>query len=101
MTVRYYSRGGKLYPEYQCIRAKLNKCLPKPCQSIPGASIDEYISELLVETVSPLAVQVALSVQDELQSRLHEADEIRKKHVERMRYEAELARRRYLQCRPR
>ncbi len=64
MTVRYYSRGGKLFPEYQCIRAKVNECLPKPCQSIPGAAIDECISELLVEAVSPLAVQVALSVQD-------------------------------------
>ena len=100
MTVRYYSRGGRLFPEYQCIRAMVNECLPKPCQSIPGAAIDECISELLVETVSPLAVQVALSVQDELQSRLHEADEIRKKHVERLRYEAELARRRYLKVDP-
>ena len=100
MTVRYYSRGGKLFPDYVCQRAKIQRCLPKPCQTIPGASVDKYISELLVETVSPLAVQIALSVQDELQSRLHEADELRKKHIERMRYEAELARRRYLRVDP-
>lgn len=100
MTVRYYSRGGKLFPEYQCTRSKVDQCLPKPCQSIPGAKIDDCISELLIETVSPLAVQIALSVQDELQSRLHEADEIRKKHLERLRYEAELARRRYLRVDP-
>jgi DNA invertase Pin-like site-specific DNA recombinase len=100
MTVRYYSRGGKLVPEYVCCRAKVQQCLVKPCQTIPGAGIDKCISELLVETVSPLAVQIALSVQDELQSRFHEAAEIRKKHFERLRYEAELARRRYLRVDP-
>jgi len=53
-----------------------------------------------LETVSPIALQVALSVQDELLNRATEADDLRKKHVERARYEAELARRRYMQVDP-
>jgi hypothetical protein len=54
----------------------------------------------LVETVSPLALQVALAVQDELEARAQEVDRIRRQQVERARYEAELAQRRYLRVDP-
>jgi len=46
-----------------------------------------------VETVTPLALEVALSVQQELQSRWDEADRLRRLQVDRARYESELARR--------
>jgi hypothetical protein len=72
----------------------------KKCQQIPGAGIDEAISELLVEAVSPLALEVALAVQQEIQSRLEEADRLRRTQVERARYEANLAQRRYMQVDP-
>jgi hypothetical protein len=42
----------------------------------------------------------ALTVQQELQSRLDEADRLRQKQVERARYEAELAQRRYMKVDP-
>ena len=42
----------------------------------------------------------ALAVQEELQSRMEEADRLRQTQVERARYEAELARRRYLRVDP-
>jgi hypothetical protein len=54
---------------------------------------DEAIGELLVEAVSP-ALEVALTVQQELQLRLEEADSLRQKQVERAQYDADLARRR-------
>src|SRR5207237_6505881 len=53
------------------------------CQRVPGGGIDEAIGELLVEAVSPVALEVALTVQQELQSRLEEADRLRQKQVER------------------
>jgi hypothetical protein len=45
--------------------------------------------------VTPVALEVTLSVQQELQSRVEEADRLRRSQVERARYEAQLAERRY------
>src|SRR5215831_19598774 len=53
-----------------------------------------------IEAVSPVALEVALRVQQELQSRLEEADSLRLKQVERAQYEADLARRRYMRVEP-
>jgi hypothetical protein len=50
--------------------------------------------------VAPLALEVTLSVQEELQARIEEVDKLRKKQVERARYEADLAQRRYLHVDP-
>src|SRR5215831_8477221 len=95
MTVRYHVRHGRLWPEYLCQREGIEKAQPL-CQHVPGSGIDEAIGELLVEAVSPVALEVALNVQQELQSRLEEADRLRLKQVERAQYEADLARRRYM-----
>jgi len=58
------------------------------------------VSDILVQTMTPLAMEVALTVQQELQSRLDDADRLRQKRVERARYEAELAQRRYMNVDP-
>jgi hypothetical protein len=55
---------------------------------------------LLIESMTPVAVQVALSVQQEIQSRIEEADRLRLIQVERARYEVNLAQRRYMQVDP-
>jgi hypothetical protein len=70
------------------------------CQVIQGAGVDAAISQLLLDTVTPLALEVALNVQAELDARADEADELRRTHVERARQRAELARRRYLAVDP-
>ena len=99
MTVRYHSRRGHLIPDYVCQREGIEHGEPI-CQHIPGAAIDEVVGNVLVEAVTPITLEVALAVQQELQSRLDEADRLRKQQVERARYEAELARRRYLRVDP-
>ena len=99
MTVRYHSRHGQLVPDYVCQREGIEHAEPI-CQHIPGAAIDEAVGNLLVEAVTPVTLEVALAVQQELQSRLDEADRLRRQQVERARYEAELARRRYLRVDP-
>jgi hypothetical protein len=55
---------------------------------------------MLVETMTPLALEVAPSVQHEMQSRWDEADRLRRLQVDRARYESELARRRFLRLAP-
>jgi DNA invertase Pin-like site-specific DNA recombinase len=99
MTVRYHVRHGRLCPDYVCQREGIEQAQPV-CQHVPGSGIDEAIGALLIEAVSPVALEVALTVQQELQSRLEEADSLRLKQVERAQYEADLARRRYMRVEP-
>lgn len=99
MTVGYYSQHGQLVPKYLCQREGIENAQPK-CQEVVGRELDLAIGDLLVETVSPLALEVALAVQEELQARAEEADLLRYQQVERARYEAELAQRRYLRVDP-
>ena len=99
MTVRYHRRRGQLIPDYVCQREGIEHAEPI-CQHVPGAAIDEVVGNILVEAVTPVTLEVALAVQQELQSRLEEADRLRQQQVERARYEAELAGRRYLRVDP-
>jgi DNA invertase Pin-like site-specific DNA recombinase len=99
MTVRYISQGGKLIPHYMCQGEGIEEGRPI-CQQIPGGGIDAAMGELLLEVVTPLNLQVALAVEEELRCRLAEADALRQAQVQRARYEAELCRRRYLQVDP-
>lgn len=99
MTVRYHHRRGRLGPDYIC-PGKEQRLAKPVCQSIPGESIDDAIGELLLEVVEPHALEVALLVQEQVQAKIEQADQLRYQHVERARYEAELARRRYMQVDP-
>jgi hypothetical protein len=99
MTVRYHSRHGQLCPEYVCQREGIEHAEPI-CQRVPGVGIDHAIGELLVEAVNPVALEVTLAVQRELQSRIEDADRLRHKQVERAQYESDLAQRRYLRVDP-
>jgi DNA invertase Pin-like site-specific DNA recombinase len=99
MTVQYQRRKGRLIPQYVCnIRAVQYR--EPSCQVIVGATIDEAVGKLLLEKLNPMALELTLSVQSEIQSRLDEADRLREKQVERTRYEADAARKRYMQVDP-
>lgn len=101
MTVFYHSRRGLLLPYYSCMgRKDADLVLHGHCQSIAGNRIDQAIGDLLVEAVNPLALEVTLAVQQELEARWEETDRLRRAQVDRARYEAELARRRFLRVDP-
>lgn len=99
MTLRYHQRGGRLTPDYVCAKTAVEQTKPV-CQSIPGGGVDEAVGKLLVESITPLALEVALRVQEELQARLEEADRLRQQHVQRAHYEANQARVRYMRVDP-
>src|SRR6266487_1242215 len=99
MTVRYHTRRGVTFPEYLCQRAGIEDGGP-PCARITGDAVDAAIGELLLATVTPVALDVAISVQAELEARAADADGLRRQHVERARYAADQARRRYLAVDP-
>ena len=82
-----------------CQRDGIDKAQPI-CAAIPGADLDDRIGQLLLDTLTPLAVEAALTVANELHQRAADADRMRAAHVERARYHADLARRRYLAVDP-
>jgi recombinase len=95
MSVRYHIRRGVEVPDYQCMRACIDTAASR-CLLVPGAGVDAAIGQLLLDTLTPLALEVALTVQTEIETRANEADALRRHNVERARHRAELARRRYL-----
>ncbi len=99
MTVAYHTRGGTQIPDYQCMREAIDNAGPR-CQAIPGGAADAAIGQLLLEALTPLTLEVALTVQAEIEARAAEADAMRASHVERARHRADLARRRYLAVDP-
>jgi len=101
MTVAYHQRKAGVAPYYICQGPReVDRFEKSYCQSISGYSLDLAIGALLLETVTPLALEVALQVQQEMQSRWDEADRLRRLQVDRARYESELARRRFLHVDP-
>jgi DNA invertase Pin-like site-specific DNA recombinase len=99
MTVQYHQRGGRLMPDYACIKACVEQSEPV-CQSIPGGPLDEAVGQLLVQSMAPLALEVALQVQEELHARLDQADRLRQQQVQRAQYEADQAQVRFLRVDP-
>src|SRR6266849_3091940 len=99
MTVRYHARGSQELPTYTCHRDGIENG-HSACTLIPGHTLDQRIGALLIDTLTPLAIEAALQVSAELQQRADQADTLRAAHVERARYHADLARRRYLAVDP-
>ena len=100
MTLRYHQRQGKLKPQYVCQRDNIENGRSNNCQRMPGAAIDEAIGKMLVDIVNDRNMDVAVAVHYELQARLDEADRLRYRQVERCRYQADIARRRYSKVDP-
>jgi hypothetical protein len=65
MSVKYQEPALGLVPYYQCCEDVVRNA-GKMCQSIRGGDVDQAISDLLLETVAPAALEVALAVQDEI-----------------------------------
>ena len=99
MTVRYHTRSNASHPEYIC-QADYVQAAGALCQRVPGSGIDAAVGQLLIATLTPLALEVALSVSDELDGRAQDADQLRHRQVERARYHADTARRRYMAVDP-
>jgi len=100
MSVRYHSHHNQEIPTYWCGRRPMHRGEIGLCQTVHGGALDMAIGDIIIEAMTPLAIEVALNVQQELASRQEEADRLRRQHVERAKYEAELAQRRFLKVDP-
>jgi DNA invertase Pin-like site-specific DNA recombinase len=100
MTVIYHKYSRTVTPTYVCQQRTAVRDTESHCQSFSGTGLDRAIGDLLIETLTPLALEVALNVQEEFRTRLEDADRLRRIQVDRAAYEAELACRRYMQVDP-
>jgi DNA invertase Pin-like site-specific DNA recombinase len=100
MSVRYHSHHNAEVPTYWCGRRPMHRGEIGLCQTIHGVALDAAIGDIIIEAMTPLSIEVALCVQQELANRQEEADRLRRQHVERAKYEAELAQRRFLKVDP-
>ena len=99
MGVHYSHEHGRTVPTYVCREMAVRRA-GRACQTVPGKVVDAAVAALLIEMMTPMTLAVSLEVQRELEARAAETDAARRQHVDRMRYEAELARRRYMKVDP-
>lgn len=97
--VRYVSRRGRMESWYVCDRAHGGRAEPN-CQSIAGRPVDQAVGELIADTLTPAAVELALEIRREVAARQQEADQLRCRAIERAQVEAELAQRRFMMVDP-
>ncbi|MDR0299467.1 MAG: recombinase family protein [Streptococcaceae bacterium] len=99
MTNKYKQKGGKQIPYYLCQKSSVDDA-EKVCQSIHGEAIDAKITELLLARLTPEVVSQSVSVQRELDRRQDETMNYYQMRVDKCAYEAELARKRFLNVDP-
>lgn len=93
-----YHAGEVTKPVYTCAAGK--EFTEHICQRIPGCFLDAAIGQLVIDTLTPHATEMALCVQGELQTQQDQADKQRQRQVERAQREVEIARQRYMQVDP-
>jgi len=99
MTVRYHARRQGLVPDYLCQRHGIEHGTAT-CQKVSGGGTDRAIGELMVELMTPAALEVTLQVQKELETRADEVDAWHDQRVQRAREEADVARMRFMNVHP-
>ncbi|MFJ1673390.1 recombinase family protein [Streptomyces bottropensis] len=99
MTIAYHLRQGREVTDYRCMTHAIQNG-GKVCQRIPGPGIEQAVSTLLLDELTPLAVEAALKVTDRLAAQAAEADRLRSAHLQRAQHRADLAKRRYLAVDP-
>ena len=99
MTVRYKSVKNQLTPIYVCQRKGI-EAAERICQFIVGQTIDEAIGNILLQAMTTMNLDVSIAVEQEMQTRRQEAESLRMQSVKQARYEADLAKRRFMRVDP-
>jgi Recombinase zinc beta ribbon domain len=102
MTVRYHQaqHGTRLIPEYVCQKEQIEHAEEPLCQHILGAGLDAAIADLLLAQFTPLSIETAMQVYEELQTQAEAAQRLRDQQLERAGSATELAQRRFLRVDP-
>ncbi len=94
LSVRYTGNGG-LYPTYLCNWRHREALDRHVCLTVSAAPLDAAIAERIVATVTPMTIELALKALTSLEDRDRAIGAQWRLRIERARYEADLAERRY------
>jgi len=94
LSVRYTGNGG-LYPIYQCNWKHREALSQRACMCAPAKPVDGAIAERLVTAVTPLTIELALEALSSLEERDKAIAAQWRRRIDRARYDADLAERRY------
>jgi len=97
MTIRYIDNGKITLYECNQLHKQLGE---KSCQSLRGDRIDVVAAGTFLEAMRPAQLEVSMAAIDQIAQQARRVDRQRELIVERARYEAELARRRFLAIDP-
>ncbi|MEJ2229400.1 MAG: recombinase family protein [Alphaproteobacteria bacterium] len=93
-SVRYAGNGG-LYPMYECNWQHREALARHACMAFPAKPLDAAIADRLVTAVTPLTIDLALKALTSLEEHDQAVGAQWRRRIERARYEADLAERRY------
>jgi hypothetical protein len=97
MSVRYYKDGRT--PLYECNQLHSHHAGPT-CQFVRGDGVDAAVANLFLQAIQPAELEVALATLEDIEARARQAGRQWQLRLERVRYEAELARRRFVAVDP-
>jgi DNA invertase Pin-like site-specific DNA recombinase len=97
MTVRYLKNGS--IPSYEC-NSVHTRYADSVCQSMRGDQIDAAVARAFLEAMRPAQLEVSMATFDQVAARARQLDHQWELTLERARYEAELARRRFVAVDP-
>jgi Recombinase/Recombinase zinc beta ribbon domain len=100
LGVRYTGNGG-IYPIYECIWRHREALARHACLTVPATPLDQAVAARLVTAVTPATIGLALEALNSLEERDRAIAAQWHHRIDRARYEAELAERRYEAVDPR
>jgi DNA invertase Pin-like site-specific DNA recombinase len=95
MYVRYGGRrGNRPTARYVCVdQAAARRAA---CQSVPAGDVDAATARLMLELMTPMAVEMTLAIQNELDRRVADSEQHHQLRITRARYESDAVRRRFM-----
>jgi DNA invertase Pin-like site-specific DNA recombinase len=99
LTVRYRGNGG-IYPIYECNWRKRQGRSKRSCMTIPCPTLDASVEQRVLETINSDSLALALAAHDELAQRDEALTQQWNMRLQRVRYAADLAQRRYEEVDP-
>jgi hypothetical protein len=101
MSLHYNADKNTNHWYYICNHNLTTECYSeKHSLFVSGRTVDDAISDVILERLTPEAVTAAEEVMHELEKRKHAGDNYYAMQVEKTRYEVELARKRYMSVDP-
>jgi hypothetical protein len=94
LSVRYAGNGG-LYPLYQCNWKHREALSRQACMNVASKPLDAAVAERLVTAVTPVTIELALEALTSMEERDTAIAAQWRRRIERARYDADLAERRY------